>query len=163
MSIFEFIEDIESIADSMAAEAEITGDISDELKEELQALELDESDKIEQLCLKYKERQYLASAKKAEAKKLSEDAAIMEKANERLADYIYFLTAGKNFETARAKVTFRTAPPSVKITDESKIPTQFWKTPAPTISKEEIKKAIKAGESVPGAYLETGKKSGRIS
>lgn len=163
MSIFDFISDIEQIADSMAAEAEITGEISDELKEELQALNLDESEKIEQLCLKYKERQYLAAAKKAEAKKLSEDAAIMEKANERLQDYICFLTAGKNWESAKAKVTYRTAPPSVKITDESKIPAQFWKASAPTISKEEIKKAIKAGESVPGAYLESGKRSGRIS
>lgn len=163
MGIFDFISDIEQIADSMAAEAEITGEISDELKEKLQALGMDESEKIEQLCLKYKERQYLAAAKKAEAKKLSEDAAIMEKANERLQDYICFLTAGKNWESAKAKVTYRTAPPSVKITDESKIPAQFWKTPAPTISKEEIKKAIKAGESVPGAYLESGKRSGRIS
>lgn len=163
MSIFDFIEDVEKIADSMAAEAEITGEISDELKEKLQALNLDESEKIEQLCLKYKERQYLAAAKKAEAKKLSEDAAIMEKANERLQDYICFLTAGKNWESAKAKVTYRTAPPSVKITDESRIPAQFWKASAPTISKEEIKKAIKAGESVPGAYLESGKRSGRIS
>ena len=45
----------------------------------------------------------------------------MEKANERLRT-ICFLTAGKNFETARAKCAFRTAPPSVKITDESKDP-----------------------------------------
>ena len=48
MSIFDFISDIEQIADSMAAEAEITGEISDELKEELQALGMDESEKPKQ-------------------------------------------------------------------------------------------------------------------
>lgn len=163
MGIFDYIEDIERIADSMTAEAEVAGDISDELKEELQALDIDNDEKIEQLCLKYKEREYLAAAKKAEAKKLSEDAAIMEKANERLADYIFFLTQGQNFETARAKVTYRKSPDAVKITDEARIPPEFWKTGKPTISKEEIKKAIKAGQAVPGAYLETGKRAGRIS
>lgn len=162
MSIFDFIEDVEKIADSMTAEAEITGEISEELKTELQALEIDQGEKIEQLCLKYKERRYLAEAKKAEAKKLSEDAAIMEKGNERLADYIYFLTSGKNFETPRAKVTYRTNPPAVKITDESRIPPQFWKASDPKISIEKIKEALKAGESVPGAYLETGKRAGHI-
>ena len=157
MSIFEFIEDVESIVDSMTAEAEITGDISDEMKAKLDAVEMDTKEKAEQLCLKYKERQYLAEAKKAEAKKLNEDAAIMEKANERLRDYITFLLNGEKLETARVKVTYRTNPESVKIFDESKIPAEFWKPGKPTISKTEIKKAIEHGREVPGAGLERTK------
>ena len=77
--IFDFLDEIEQIADSMTAEAEVCGDISDDLKAQLDAVQLEKKAKVEQLCLKYKERQYLAEAKKAEAKKLSEDAAIMEK------------------------------------------------------------------------------------
>lgn len=162
-NIFDFMQEMEGIFDSMTAEAELTGEISDELKAELDAVALDQQTKIEQLCLKYKEREYLAAAKKAEAKKLSEDAAIMEKANDRLADYIFFLLNGEKFETARAKVTYRTNPPSVKILDESKIPAEFWKPGKPTISKTDIKTAINSGAEVPGAILESGKKTPHIS
>ena len=162
-NIFNFLEEMENIMDSMTGEAEITGEISDELKNELSALDIDKDAKVEQLCLKYKEREYLAAAKKAEAKKLSEDAAIMEKANERLADYIFYLLDGKKFESPRAKVTYRTNPPSVKIINEADIPAEFWKPGKPTISKTEIKNAINSGKEVPGALLETGKKSAHIA
>lgn len=162
-SIFNFLEEVENIIDSMTGEAEVAGEISEELKNELDALEIDTNAKIEQLCLKYKEREYLAAAKKAEAKKLSEDAAIMERANERLADYIFYLLDGKKFESARAKVTYRTNPPAVKIINEADIPAEFWKPGKPTISKTAIKDAINAGKEVPGALLETGKKSAHIA
>lgn len=160
--IFNFLDEIEQIADSMTAEAEVCGDISDELKAQLEAVQLEKKEKVEQLCLKYKERQYLAEAKKAEAKKLSEDAAIMEKANERLGDYIAFLLEGEKLETARVKVSYRLNPPSVTILDETKIPAQFWKPGKPTIGKTEIKEAIEKGQEVPGAVLER-KKSTKIS
>ena len=98
----------------------------------------------------------------AEAKKLSEDAAIMEKANERLRDYIVFLLEGEKLETARVKVSYRINPPSVTIADETKIPAQFWHPGKPTISKTEIKEAIEKGQEVPGAFIER-KKSTKIS
>ena len=156
------MDELEGIVDSMTAEAEAVGDISDELKAQFDAVELDKKAKAEQLCLKYKERQYIAEAKKAEAKKLSEDAEIMEKANERLRDYIAFLLEGEKLETPRAKVTYRLNPPSVTIADPAKVPAQFWKPGKPTISKTEIKEAIEKGETVPGAFLERTK-STRIS
>ena len=160
--IFDFLDEIEQIADSMTAEAELCGEISDELKAQLDAVQLEKKAKAEQLCLKYKERKYIAEAKKAEAKKLSEDAAIMEKANERLRDYIAFLLEGEKLETARVKVSYRLNPPSATILDEAKIPAEFWKPGKPTIGKTEIKEAIEKGQNVPGAILER-KKSTKIS
>ena len=161
--IFDFMDEVAAIADSMTFEAEETGDISEEMKAQLDALELEKEDKAEQLALIYKQRKYLAEAKKAEAKKLSEDAARIEKANARLLDYIVFLLEGKKLETARVKVSYRKAPESVTIFDESKIPSQYWKAGKPTISKTDIKEAIKAGEVVPGAVLETDKKNAYIN
>lgn len=161
--IFNFLDEVERIADAMTADAEISGEISEELKAQLEALKLEKTEKAEQLCLKYKERKYLAEAKKAEAKKLAEDAAIMEKANERLADYIVFLLEGEKLDTPRAKVTYRKAPASVTITDEARIPSEFWKPGKPTISKTAIKDAITSGQNVPGAILETEKKNAYIS
>ena len=38
--IFSFLDEIEQIADSMTAEAEVCGDISDELKAQLEAVQL---------------------------------------------------------------------------------------------------------------------------
>ena len=159
--IFNFLDEMENLVDSMTAEAEL-GDISAESKAQLDAVQLDKKEKAEQLCLKYKEREYLAAAKKAEAKKLTEDAARIEKANERLRDYIVFLLEGEKLETPRVKVSYRINPPSVTITDPEKIPAQFWKPGKPTISKEDIKAAINNGESVPGAFIEQ-KKSTKIS
>ena len=45
---------------------------------------------------------------------------------------------------------------SVIINDESEIPASFFKTAEPTLNKSEIKKALKAGEEVPGASLSNG-------
>ena len=162
-SIFNLLDEVEAIADAMTFEAEETGDISEEMKAQLDALELEKDEKAEQLALIYKQRKYLAEAKKAEAKKLSEDAARIEKANARLLDYIVFLLEGKKLETARVKVTYRKAPKSVAILDESKIPAQFWKPGKPSISKSDIKDAIKAGEVVPGAVLVSDKKNAYIN
>lgn len=161
--LFDFIDEVEKIADAMLNDCEFTEELGEEFKTELDALDISKEEKIEQLCLKYKEREYLAKAKKEEADKLAADAARITKANARLADYIFFLTGGEKFETTRAKVTFRTAPASVQITDEARIPPQFWKPGKPTISKTDIKTAIQSGATVPGAYLETGKKNGHIS
>ena len=57
------------------------------------------------------------------------------------------------FETARVKLSFRKSE-SVAIADESLIPDEFIKTEIiKNPMKNDIKKALKAGELVPGAGL----------
>ena len=68
-NIFNFLEEMENIMDSMTGEAEITGEISDELKNELDALDIDKDAKVEQLCLKYKERRQEGRGQKAERRR----------------------------------------------------------------------------------------------
>ena len=70
-----------------------------------------------------------------------------------LGNGIGLLLDGDKWESKEHKVSYRTSE-SLKIVDETLIPDQFMKIPAPTPDKTAIKKAIKAGTDVPGAILE---------
>ena len=70
-----------------------------------------------------------------------------------LGNGIGLLLDGDKWESNGHKVSYRTSE-SLKIVDETLIPDQFMKIPAPTPDKAAIKKAIKTGTDVPGAILE---------
>ena len=42
---------------------------------------------------------------------------------------------------------------SVIVTDETQIPAEYWRTPAPTVDKAALAKALKDGAQIPGAVL----------
>ena len=50
-------------------------------------------------------------------------------------------------------VSLRQGPPKLVIEDEASIPEAYWKVPDPVLSRTELKQAMQAGRSVPGAEL----------
>lgn len=153
--LFDIVDMVEQVFNAME-KAEDEGDTEQvqKLENSLLEMDLDRDQKVEALCLKYKNRAYLANAKRAEGNAMLEGARKLEKQNDRLLGYITFLLEGKKFETAKCKVSFRNTP-SVTILDEQAVPEKFWKAGKPTIAKELIKEAIKNGEEVAGAIIET--------
>ena len=54
-------------------------------------------------------------------------------------------------------ISIRNNPPSVKVLDESLIPSEYMIPQLPKVSKKDIKEALKNGEFVPGAELQSTK------
>jgi hypothetical protein len=50
-------------------------------------------------------------------------------------------------------VSLRTTQPSFIITDETKIPSAFWRPQSPKLDREALSAALRGGQSVPGAIL----------
>lgn len=94
---------------------------------------------------------------KAEAKKLLSRAAAEENAADRLQDRIEWAMNAQGLEKVELphfKLRFHNSK-SVKITDLKLLPDAYVKTKTETApDKQAIKKAIEAGESIPGAELE---------
>lgn len=55
-----------------------------------------------------------------------------------------------------ATITVKRTPPKPVISDESLIPSRFYKTPAPVVDKTAINKAVADGEAVPGVTMDNG-------
>ena len=79
-------------------------------------------------------------------------------ANHRKGDsitrYIQNSLAGEKFKTAKCAVSYRKSE-TVEFTDQDLVPDEYWRvktTREP--DKTALKTALKAGESIPGAYLE---------
>lgn len=71
--------------------------------------------------------------------------------------YIYALNSMgmKSIMTAEGEIKVKKNPPAVVVDDVTQIPTQYQRTKIQVdIDKTAIKKAIKDGETVPGAHLE---------
>ena len=62
----------------------------------------------------------------------------------------------KKVETALGTVSVRAVPPSVQITEEAEIPTEFWKQPEPRLDKKALLSALKNKKIIPGATLSNG-------
>lgn len=55
-----------------------------------------------------------------------------------------------------ASLTLKRVPPNVEITDEAKVPAEFWKAQDPKLDKAALKAALKEGRAVEGATLGNG-------
>ncbi len=62
----------------------------------------------------------------------------------------------KKLETPLGTVSVRAVPPSVQITEEAEIPTEFWKQPEPSLDKKALLSALKDKKTIPGATLSNG-------
>lgn len=61
----------------------------------------------------------------------------------------------RSIETPVATVSIRKVAAKVVVTDETKVPAEFWKRPPPELDKRALLAALKAGD-VPGAQLSNG-------
>lgn len=126
---------------------EIIGDLSS-----LDELQIAREEKIENICLFYKNLMSDAEAIRAEEKKLAERRRACENHAERLKKYLADNLQGETFKTARAAVSWRRST-SVNVTDVWALPDEYIKMEDPKPIKTEIAKALKAGKKVAGAEL----------
>ena len=129
-----------------------TGEIVD--IEQLQALQLEREQKVENVALWYKN--LLSDAEQYAA----EEAAFKEKKRraqaqaERLKQYLLDALGGEKYKSARVSISYRNTP-RVVVDDVLNLPPRFVRFADPEPNKTEIAAAIKAGEDVYGARLET--------
>jgi hypothetical protein len=55
-----------------------------------------------------------------------------------------------------ATITVKTVPPKAMITDESAIPSAYWKPQAPALDRTAINAAFKEGKAIPGVSADNG-------
>lgn len=155
MKLYEIDARIEAcvkLDDSRVVDTE-TGEIID--IEALEALEMERDKKLENIGVWYKQLIMEADNLKAEKAALAE----REKAKRAKADSLKGLLNryldGKKFETAKVVMSFRKSE-AIEFTGKiSDVPTDYLKFKEPELDKTAVKKAIKAGESVPGCELVT--------
>lgn len=126
---------------------EIIGDLSS-----LDELQIARDEKIENICLFYKNLISDAEAIRAEEKKLAERRRACENHAERLKKYLADNLQGEAFKTPRTAVSWRKST-SVNVTNLWAIPEEYLKMEDPKPIKTEIAKALKAGREIAGAEL----------
>lgn len=137
--------------DTQAVDTE-TGEVID--LEAIAALEMERDEKLENLGCWYKqllaEADALKTLKTAYAEREKSKRNKAESLKTYLADYL----GGKKFETAKVALTFRRSE-AVEF-DKAylrSVPDEYLKFKEPELNKTAVKKAIKAGETVPGCEL----------
>lgn len=153
MNLYEIDREIMSCVD------QDTGEILD--VERLDTLQMARKDKLEGVALWIKNLEAEAEAIKAEKNALAEREASKRKKADSLREWLTAALEGVKMETARVTISFRKSEPVV-LQDESAF--VVWavshhadlltvKPPVP--NKTAIKAAIKGGEDIPGAAIET--------
>lgn len=129
-----------------------TGEIID--IEAIAALEMERDTKLENVGCWYKQLLAEADAIKAEKQSLAEREKAKRNKADSLKAFLITYLGGKKFETAKVAMTFRK---SEAVEFDAKcigdVPEEFLKFKDPELDKVAVKKAIKAGESVPGCEL----------
>lgn len=141
---------------------EETGEVTfDDRSAELEQLQIDRAEKLEAVALYIKTLDALAEDIKAEEMALKKRREAREKKADNLRQYLgnSLTTANEEgFETAKVRVSFRKS--QAVIVDEEKLDKAFIKETVKTTyapDKTAIKKAIKEGQEVAGAYIEERK------
>ena len=132
-----------------------TGEISEDFEEQLDKLLLDRENKLENICLAYKNCLSDAEALKAEKLAFEKRQKIANNKAERLKNYIQYVLAGEKFKTTKVAVSYRK-------TESTEIDPDVFFSCADNAryfrikeeaDKKAIADAIKAGETIEGAEL----------
>lgn len=140
-----------------------TGEILDlpeeDIEEMIEVLQLDRTEKIENiacLCKELKkEAEALAETKKEIAARYDAEINARKRRIESLKNYLMGnLEEGEKVKTMRASIFWK-IDSSVVIDDIYRVPVEYYKIVEPEASKTAIKDAIKDGLTVPGAHIES--------
>ena len=160
MKLYELTEEERKLNDLfLAAIDEETGEIKDsEILDELEAeFKMALTNKSAGIIKAIREQEEKINGTENEIKRLQNLKASRTKTLERFKDYIKFNLKNmdiKKVETPIGTISLKSNPPSTDIFDESILPKKFFKEKVTyTPSKTDIKKALQAGEEVPGARL----------
>lgn len=122
--------------------------------EAIAALEMERDKKIENLGCWYKNLLADAEALKAQKNAFAEREKAAKAKAESLRGFLGRYLNGKKFESAKVAMSFRK---SEAVEFDAKcigdVPEEFLKFKDPELDKVAVKKAIKAGETVPGCEL----------
>ena len=97
-----------------------------------------------------------AEAIKAEQLRLEERRSALVNNVRRLKDYAQQHMEQSGIDRAKDDlftVALQNSPPSVQVDNESVIPKDYWRYPAPSVDKRSILDALKSGEEIPGVSL----------
>jgi hypothetical protein len=142
-----------ALAKAAAIAEESEGVIPDSLSDEIDALQLERAGKLLACGRAYKNRDAEAEAIKAEAKRLTVRARVLENQTEWLKRYMQaHVIIGEKVSDEAVAISWRKST-AVEILDPALIPDQYNRiTVVP--AKDEIKKALSAGMVIAGAKLE---------
>lgn len=136
---------------SMCIDAD-TGEFDEAMFE---GLKIERDKKIENIALWVLEDEAMAKNIKEQENKLKELRGILEQRIEKRKEFLRYIAEGKKLKTDRVTVSYRKSD-AVKIVNEEIIPPEFKAVKTSySICKDEIKKALKAGQAVNGAELES--------
>lgn len=135
-----------------------TGEITD--WEAFDRLQMDKTEKLENVALWYKNLVAEAAAIRAEEVNLAKRRGSLEKKAEGLKKYLCDALCGEKFTTARCSISWRKTIKTV-ISNVDEVAAWCEDNGArdlvvygsPSVSKDEIKKLLKGGAEIPGAYL----------
>ena len=136
---------------SMCIDAD-TGEFDEAMFE---GLKIERDKKIENIALWVLEDEAMAKSIKEQENKLKERREILEQRIEKRKEFLRYIAEGKKLKTDRVTVSYRKSD-AVKIVNEEIIPPEFKAVKTSySVCKDEIKKALKAGQAVNGAELES--------
>lgn len=159
MTLYEIQADIE--ATFLAGVDPETGEIDPEMARKLDDLQLLKDEKIENIACFIKNLEAEASAIEAEEKALKARRERDTRRAEWLRTYLADMLGGQKASSPRFSVSWRK---SEAVTIDSEAELIRWATfdhdellnyKEPTINKTAVKQALKAGEAIPGASIET--------
>lgn len=148
--------DIQSEIQALLNSVDENGELPEDVFTQLEALDIAETVKIENIGLLIKNLNAEATAIKAEAKALDKRAASLDNNVESLKSYLvgYLTQSGcPKLSTPRVVLSIRPST-GVVVDDESLLPGNYFKYKK-EISKSTIKDDMMNGVDVPGARLET--------
>lgn len=127
------------------------------IKNSIDQLQMQTTEKIENLIKYIKNLEAEAKALTEEAKRLTDRKKATENKIDRLKDYLKDFTSnleGKKYNTGIFNLSIRKNPVSVNVVDLKAIPRKFITVETvEKINKKDIAAAFKNGEEVPGAEL----------
>lgn len=126
------------------------GEVIDPVK--MAQLQMDRSEKVENVACWIKNLIAEAEMIEAERKKLDERKHACLKKAEGLKGWLSYALEGQKFSTGKVAISYRKSQ-AVNIIDPEKVPAAWYKAKY-EIDKATIKDALKNGEVVPGAVLE---------
>ena len=155
MSLYEIDRSILALVDPE------TGEILD--VDALEQLQMERETKLENVACWIKNMSAESAAIRQEEMNLAERRKYLERKIDRLKKYLADALNGEKFQTAKCSVTFRKVS-KVEITDS--VAAAMWcedngmgdlvAYSAPTVSKNELAKLLKAGTEIPGAAIAEG-------
>jgi hypothetical protein len=160
LALYQIANQLQSLED-LSLEGDIPPDV---LADTIEGLEGDFDAKAVQVAKYILSLEASAAAKSAAAEAMERHAKAVKRRADSVRAYLLFQMQSvdrRKVEFADFTIARRANPVAVQVTDAERVPAQFWVQPEPPpkrIDKVLLKKALQAGEAVPGAFIESGER-----